>query len=48
MNEVSIYLYDLTTEKQKELINAMGDDGNYNVFPIITLFFEERKEAYEQ
>ena len=42
---VEIYLYDLTAEKQKELIKAIGDDGNYyEVFPIVTLLFAERKK----
>ena len=36
--------YDLTLEKQKELIEVMGDTGKYEVFPIVTLEFEERNE----
>ena len=32
---------DLTAEKQQELLNALGDNGNYDVFPIAVLEFEE-------
>lgn len=31
---IEIYLHDLTAEKQQEIIEALGDNGNYDVFPI--------------
>ena len=34
---IEIYLKDLTREKRAEIINALGDNGNYDVFPIATL-----------
>ncbi len=38
---IEIYWDDLTTEKQQELLNAFGDNGNYDVFPIATIETEE-------
>lgn len=38
---IEIYWNDLTAEKQQELLNALGDNGNYDVFPIAVLEFEE-------
>jgi hypothetical protein len=32
-----IYWNDLTTETQAELFKLMGDNGNYDVFPIGTI-----------
>ena len=44
MKTVEIYWNDLTTEKQQEILEALdGDDGNYDVFPIATLEFEDKK-----
>lgn len=31
---VEIFFRDLTPEKQQEIIEALGDNGNYDVFPI--------------
>ena len=42
MKTVEIYWNDLTPEKQQEIFEALdGEDGNYDVFPIVTLEFEE-------
>ena len=38
--EYEIYLYDLKEEVQKELLEKMGDNGNYDVFPIAVLDIE--------
>ena len=44
MKTVEIYWNDLTPEKQQELFEALGgEDGNYDVFPIVTLEFEDKK-----
>lgn len=44
MKTVEIYWNDLTLEKQQEIFEALGDeDGNYDVFPIVTLEFEDKK-----
>ena len=37
---IEIYWNDLTREKQEELLNALGDNGNYDVFPIATIEVE--------
>ena len=31
---IQIFWDDLTSEKQQEILNALGDNGNYDVFPI--------------
>ena len=44
MKTVEIYWNDLTPEKQQELFEALGgENGNYDVFPIVTLEFEDKK-----
>ena len=46
MKIVEIYLNDLIPEKQREILEAFGDEikiGNYDVFPIVTLGFEDKK-----
>ena len=44
MKIIEIYLDDLTPEKRQEIIEALGgEDGNYDVFPIVTLEFEDKK-----
>lgn len=40
---IEIYWQDLTKEKQQEIIEKMGDNGNYDVFPIATIEFEDDK-----
>lgn len=37
---IEIYWNDLTREKQQELLNALGDNGNYDVFPIAIIEVE--------
>jgi len=37
---IEIYWNDLTREKQLELLNALGDNGNYDVFPIAIIEVE--------
>ena len=44
MATIEIYWDDLTSEKQQEILEALdGEDGNYDVFPIVTLEFEDEK-----
>lgn len=35
--DIEIYFNDLTKEKQKEIIEVLGDNGNYDIFPIATI-----------
>ncbi len=35
--KIEIYFNDLTPEKQKEILDALGDNGNYDVFPIAVI-----------
>ena len=40
---IEIYLQDLTPEKQKEIIEAIGgNNGNYDVFPIASILIEDQ------
>lgn len=34
---IEIFFNDLTKEKQQEILEALGDNGNYDVFPIATI-----------
>ena len=34
---IEIYWQDLTPEKQQEILEAWGENGNYDVFPIARL-----------
>ena len=34
MKMIKIYWGDLTKEKQDEIIEAFGENGNYDIFPI--------------
>lgn len=45
---IDIYWDDLTKEKQDEIFEALGgENGNYDVFPIATIYVEE-EERVEQ
>ena len=45
MNTIEIYWNDLTREKQEEILRILGDNGNYDVFPICTIECgEERRK----
>lgn len=37
MSTIEIYWNDLTPEKQKEILDIQGDNGNYDVTPIATI-----------
>lgn len=44
MKIIEIYLDDLTPEKRQEILEAFGDEiGNYDVFPIVTLEFDDKE-----
>ena len=44
MVTIEIYWDDLTPEKQQEIFEALGgENGNYDVFPIVTLEFEDEE-----
>ena len=38
---IEIYWNDLTEEKQQELLNLLGDNRNWDVFPIPEIEIEE-------
>ena len=44
MAQIEIYWDDLKPEKQQEILEALGENGNYDVFPIAVLEFEEEQE----
>ena len=39
-NNIEIYLSDLNEDAQKKFIEVYGDNGNYDVFPIIEIPIE--------
>lgn len=44
MVRISIYFDDLKEEKQNEILAALGDDGNYDIIPIATLYSDDDEE----
>ena len=43
---IEIYWQDLTPAKQSEILQAFGENGNYDVFPIATLNVPEEDETF--
>jgi hypothetical protein len=41
MPVVEIYWKDLTPQKQKEILDIFGDNGNFDIYPICTIEDEE-------
>ena len=45
MATIEIYWDDLTSKTQQEIFEALGgENGNYDVFPIATLEFEDEED----
>ena len=44
MKTVEIYWKDLTKEKQEEINRVIGDDNNYDTFPVATISVDETKD----
>ena len=42
---IEIYWNDLTEEKQQELLNLLGDNQNWDVYPIAVIEIEEEEDA---
>ena len=42
---IEIYLNDLKEEVQKEIIEALGGIGNYDVFPLAAIEINENEEG---
>ena len=47
METVEIYWKDITAEKQQEILELLGDNGNYDVFPIAVIDYELNKGEVE-
>lgn len=45
---IEIYFNDLTKEKQKEIIEVLGDNGNYDIFPIATIEADKEDYSYDK
>ena len=41
---IEIYLSDLTAEKQAEILKELGDNGNWDVFPLAVIEVVEEEE----
>ena len=44
LKTIEIYWNDLTKEKQKEIVDIIGDDGNYDIYPIAIVEIEDCDE----
>ncbi len=42
--EISLYWDDLTKETQEELLQVLGDNGNYDVVPISSFMLTKEEE----
>ena len=45
MPNIEIYWDDLTAEKQQEILDAFGENCNYDVFPITTIPVDPEQDA---
>ncbi len=45
---IEIYWDDLTESKQKEILSLLGDNGNYDVFPIAVIETQQDTEQSEE
>lgn len=45
MKTIEIYWQDLTAEKQAEILEMLGENGNYDVFPIATIEVEDEEDC---
>ena len=41
---IEIYFSDLTKQKQDEIVEAFGDNGNFDVYPIATLLTDDDED----
>jgi len=44
MDKIQIYWKDLTAEKQQEIMDTLGNNCNYDVFPIAEITIEPGEE----
>lgn len=42
---IPIYWDDLTPQKRAEIYEALGDNGNYDVFPLAEIVVPKKEEA---
>lgn len=47
MDCIEIFWDDLTTQKQNEILEALGENGNYDVIPIATIYIPEEEDIDE-
>lgn len=47
MNCIEIFWNDLTAQKQNEILEALGENGNYDVIPIATIYIPEEEDIDE-
>lgn len=47
MNCIEIFWDDLTAQKQNEILEALGENGNYDVIPIATIYIPEGEDIDE-
>ena len=47
MNCIELFWDDLTAQKQNEILEALGENGNYDVIPIATIYIPEEEDIDE-
>ena len=47
MAKIEIYWDDLIPDKQKEILEQLGDNGNYDVVPITTIYALEQEQGVQ-
>ena len=48
LKTIEIYWNDLTEKKQKEIVDIIDDDGNYDIYPIAIIEIEDCDEENEK
>lgn len=47
MDCIEIFWNDLTAQKQNEILEALGENGNYDVIPIATIYIPKEEDVDE-
>jgi hypothetical protein len=46
-NNIEIFIGDLKPEKQEEILSKLGDNGNFDVFPLAVIPVGEDESKYD-
>lgn len=48
ITSIALFWRDLSAAAQEELLKLLGDNGNYDVFPIAEIVYEEEKISCQE